>query len=581
MKQKKVQSLSRKLFVNFILSCLLPIVAVSFLVAYLFGRYQYQEIRSRAENNTKLISAYMTKYINDIDNLTKAPYYHSFFQSKTSFEDLSPYDQNKVGEEIGKLLQLTTYSREDFGDMLVMSDGNVLYFNASDWYQYLPTINPLTGRNWYQAAMKKNGRVAIVPGKDRSKMEEEGTDTGDEPLDTESFYISRKLNNMFLQDQENVIMLNLKTDDFENLFSSLTSNAPLIIAFTNEEGQLIYSNKPLTRIQTASLQQQKVDYDHRSWLCFSQTLEHYPLTVHVLLSASYIIDRIAIFLFMAGACCLLCSILGYVMFKKNNYWIERPTYHIKAVLGELKVGNLNSRCEPLVIREFNEIGTSINAMAAQLQETIRNEYELKLAQKNLQLQALQSQIQPHFIINTIYSFITLNQIGEQETLNDAFYSFAHLLRYVLSRSRETTLGAELDFLNDYCSLCLLRFGNRLSYEISCPEELRSLSMPKLLLQPLVENAVIHGIEPSEVPCKLSVEAERHGNSLYILIEDNGVGFKDEELNSPDSIGIKNVENRISLWGAGIKLYIYRIEGRTIQVLIVPFKEEKHEDTGDR
>lgn len=143
MKQKKVQSLSRKLFVNFILSCLLPIVVVSFLVSYLFGTYQYQEIRSRAENNTKLISAYMTKYLNDIDNLTKAPYYHSFFQSRTPFEDLTPYDQNKVGEEIGKLLQLTTYSREDFGDMLVMSDGNVLYFNTSDWYQYLPTIHPL------------------------------------------------------------------------------------------------------------------------------------------------------------------------------------------------------------------------------------------------------------------------------------------------------------------------------------------------------------------------------------------------------------------------------------------------------
>ena len=238
----------------------------------------------------------------------------------------------------------------------------------------------------------------------------------------------------------------------------------------------------------------------------------------------------------------------------------------------MMVGSLNSRCEPLAIREFNEIGTSINAMAKQLQETIRNEYELKLAQKNLQLQALQSQIQPHFIINTIYSFITLNQIGEQDALNDAFYSFAHLLRYVLGRSRETTLGAELDFLNDYCSLCLLRFGNRLSYEINCQEEFKDLSMPTLLLQPLVENAVIHGIEPSEVPCQLSVEAERHGDSLYILIEDNGVGFKDEELNSPDSIGIKNVENRISLWGNKIKLYIYRVEGQTIQVVIVPLKE---------
>ena len=73
----------------------------------------------------------------------------------------------------------------------------------------------------------------------------------EEELDTGSFYISRKLNNMFLQDQENVIMLNLKTDDFENLFSSLTSKAPLIIAFTNDEDQLIYSNKPLTKTQTA------------------------------------------------------------------------------------------------------------------------------------------------------------------------------------------------------------------------------------------------------------------------------------------------------------------------------------------
>ena len=110
---------------------------------------------------------------------------------------------------------------------------------------------------------------------------------------------------MILQDQKNVIMLNLKTDDFENLFSSLTSKAPLIIAFTNDEDQLIYSNKPLTKTQTAALKQQKVNYDHRIRLCFSQTLELYPLTVHVLLSASYVIDRMAIFLLMAGACCLL------------------------------------------------------------------------------------------------------------------------------------------------------------------------------------------------------------------------------------------------------------------------------------
>jgi len=208
-------------------------------------------------------------------------------------------------------------------------------------------------------------------------------------------------------------------------------------------------------------------------------------------------------------------------------------------------------------------------MAAQLQERIRNEYKLSIAQKSLQLQALQSQIQPHFIINTIYSFITLNQIGEQERLNDAFYSFAHLLRYVLNTDNQTTLGKELDFLNDYCSLCLLRFGNRLSFNIKCEEMFRELTIPKLLLQPLVENAVIHGIEPSETPCMLEIEIASHSNSIYISITDNGVGFKEDELQLKNSIGIKNVENRINLWDPNVKFLLYRVEGITYQFLIVP------------
>ena len=85
-----------------------------------------------------------------------------------------------------------------------MSDGNVLYFNTSDWYQYLPTIHLLQAAAGISRLLTKNGRVAIIPEKDMTGADEE------EELDTGSFYISRKLNNMFLQDQENVIMLNLK-----------------------------------------------------------------------------------------------------------------------------------------------------------------------------------------------------------------------------------------------------------------------------------------------------------------------------------------------------------------------------------
>ena len=211
-------------------------------------------------------------------------------------------------------------------------------------------------------------------------------------------------------------------------------------------------------------------------------------------------------------------------------------------------------------------------MAHQLQEKIKNEYELTLNQQKLQFQALQSQIQPHFIINTIYSFITLNQIGESELLNDYFYSFASLLRYVLRHENDTTIGKELEFLQNYCSLHHLRFGNRFNYKIECPEHLKSFPLPKLLLQPLVENAVVHGIEPSIAPCTLEILVKELQDKIYIIIEDTGVGFTKEKLNAPTSIGIKNVETRIGLWNSNVQLFIERVNDVSVQVLVIPLKE---------
>lgn len=568
MKKAQIPSLSRRLFISFIISFLIPTVLVSILVSFLFGQKQYKEIRSQAVNNMKLISAYITKYINDIDNITKAPYYLSFFKSKTLAENLSYSEQNKITEELGKQLQLTTYSREDLEDLVVMSDETVLYFNATDWYEYLPNGQPLSRRRWYTEAIESGGRIAIVPSE--NEVDEEGN------LDTGCFYISRKLNNMFAHDQNNVIMVNLKTDAFEALFSELTGSSPLMILFTNDKNELIYSNMPVDQGLTEQLGEARIVFQQNKWNHYSQHLEDYPLTVHILLDASYVTKQIAAFLTAVFFCYGAGVLAAYVLFRRNNRWIHLPVNHIKTTLKNLEEGKLTARCEKLPVREFQEIGASVNAMACELQEKIKNEYELKLAHKSLQLQALQSQIQPHFMINAIYSFIALNQIGERELLNNSFYSFAHLLRYVLKRDRNTTIGGELDFLNDYCALCLLRFGNRLSYEISCPKELKELELPRLLLQPLVENAVIHGIEPSEVPCRLEVSVRKEGDRLYIIIEDTGVGFEEGALDASGSIGIKNVENRIALWKSGAKLMVYREGQATIQVIAADIESEKTE-----
>ena len=93
------------------------------------------------------------------------------------------------------------------------------------------------------------------------------------------------------------------------------------------------------------------------------------------------------------------------------------------------------------------------------------------------------------------------------------------------------------------------------------------------MQPLVENAVIHGIEPSETPCSLNIHVEKHQNTIYIIIEDDGVGFTKEQVNSTTSIGIKNVETRMNIWDENVQLCMYRIDNRSIQVIIIPQDSE--------
>ena len=561
MQKRKLPSLSYKMYSTFVISFIVPILIICVFISYLFSSYQYRGIEDLSANNAKLVSAYLYKYIRDIDTIMNAPFYSSYFQSKADPRELTAYEQSVIIEEIDQSISPTTYSREDFGDLLFLSEQEVLYFDAENYYQYLPTSQPLSSRSWYQAALEKDGKVAIVPS--------EKNTSDSESVHTVSFYISRKLKNLYNMEQENVFMVNVKNDTLNTLFSELSTNTPRILLFTHDAGELIYSSADVSQELLEDLSQEKIRYDHSTWVHSSETLEKYPLNVHVLLSTDYISSQITSFILVSMLCYIFGLLIAYLLFNRNQKWVKLPVFHIQSVLKEMEGGNLNARCENLPLQEFDAIGTSVNGMAHQLQEKIKNEYELLIAQKNLQFQALQSQIQPHFIINTIYSFITLNQIGEKDLLNDAFYSFAHMLRYVLSKENNTTLGKELDFLENYCMLHHLRFGHRITYQITCEEHLKDFALPKLLLQPLVENAVIHGIEPSETPCTLNVRAEEHQGSIYILIEDDGVGFTKEQVHSTTSIGIKNVENRIGIWDEKVQLCMYRIDGLSIQVIVIP------------
>ena len=162
-------------------------------------------------------------------------------------------------------------------------------------------------------------------------------------------------------------------------------------------------------------------------------------------------------------------------------------------------------------------------------------------------QALQSQVQPHFIYNVLNGFIGLNRMARRDVLETSIIELKELLRYTQESRTDTTIAEEFEFVEHYCNLQKMRFGDRINYTLKIAEGLSEVGIPRLILQPLVENAVIHGLEPKDTDGLLEVEAFRaleDGVPLVVItVRDNGVGCDLSSLQEKEHIGVGNVRRR--------------------------------------
>jgi two-component system sensor histidine kinase YesM len=209
-------------------------------------------------------------------------------------------------------------------------------------------------------------------------------------------------------------------------------------------------------------------------------------------------------------------------------------------------------------------------------------------QKEMQLRILSNQINPHFLYNTLET-IRMMALGKNEKeIASTIKMLSQLLRQSLSASEKTIpLKKELELVQNYLSIQKLRFGNRMDYSIDIKPELGTRSVLPLLVQPLVENSLVHGLESKKGGGFISIAAEAKDGELYIDVCDNGTGMEPEKLEklqydlasgedtTEGRIGLANVNRRIKLYyGSGFGLSVSERDGSGIQVrMIIPLTEE--------
>jgi len=248
--------------------------------------------------------------------------------------------------------------------------------------------------------------------------------------------------------------------------------------------------------------------------------------------------------------------LGLAFFKSISVSlaISRPIRAMEELSTKIAGGDFDAKVEPAALIELKTLSENLNVMGEKLNMLVKQNIE---KQKNLQkaeLKTLQAQITPHFLYNTFDTIIWLAEEGENDEVIKITRAFSQFLRTSLSRGHEwITVKDEIEYVRNYLTIQKVRYGSILNYEINDDESLCDFQMLKLTLQPLVENAIYHGIKNKRGRGNIKVTAAYTDESkkfMKFTIEDNGIGFTEEKLNlvRKELNSIDDTENLKTIYG---------------------------------
>jgi two-component system sensor histidine kinase YesM len=283
---------------------------------------------------------------------------------------------------------------------------------------------------------------------------------------------------------------------------------------------------------------------------------------------------------------LITSVIA-VFFSWN---VTRPLKRLSSLMKTVEMGNFEV---DLKVQSGDEVGTlarSFNSMVGTIRELIQKNYQIEIRQKEAELYALQSQINPHFMYNTLETIGMAVEEGDREPVVEMVTLLGRMLRFSVSnQSKSVTIGEEVQHVQDYLTIQKYRFEDRLQFNLVQDlgaREYHTLYTPKFILQPVVENAIKHGLEMRKtLEIHISVSQEfgaRSGKTdLVLRVRDNGPGIPEEQLERMENMlrsasfkgrssqfGLSNVNARIVMMhGPEYGIQIHSIEGKGTEVTI--------------
>ena len=302
---------------------------------------------------------------------------------------------------------------------------------------------------------------------------------------------------------------------------------------------------------------------------------------------NFFVEMIRFSVVAFAAIFVLITVLSYYI----PLSITRPIRKLSEVTDQVAKGDLTVRSDVRSGAEVSVLSDSLNTMIDKIDELLEQVKKEQIRLRKAEFELLQSQINPHFLYNTLDAIVWLAEAGEQKKVVSMVGSLSDFFRTSLNQGKDIiTIKEELQHSRSYLEIQQMRYQDILNYEIHVPEELHRYLIPKITIQPLVENALYHGIKNKRGLGRIVISGRKEEDFLILQIEDNGIGMRKERLDQvkegmnqkipteKDIYGLYNVNERIRLnFGEKYGLSIESTYGEgTVVSIILPYVDHKSE-----
>lgn len=303
-------------------------------------------------------------------------------------------------------------------------------------------------------------------------------------------------------------------------------------------------------------------HDGSRWFVVSSQSESLGINLAVLIRNSELLQGLNVFQTIVNILPFLVLMILLVYLYYFRRMVIRPILNLLGGIHRIRNGDMETKLPASNLLEFQALNQAFNSMVVEIQDLKIEVYEERLNAQKAEMKHLQMQINPHFFLNTLNIIFQLAELKRYELIQKTVRHLVQYFRFMLkARDHELTLGQELDHIRNYLEIQKMRYQQSFEFQITLAEELQHASIPSLIVQPFVENAMLHGLSLKDDTFRLVITAsksEELADIMIIEVSDNGKGVSTEklaDLNSPDympasedrHIGIWNVKKRLTMY----------------------------------